>query len=51
MLRIGIWLDTFRLRVFALITKAYSSLPLSLAEKYTGLPGEQILAGETPDDV
>ncbi|KXN92185.1 COP9 signalosome complex subunit 8 [Leucoagaricus sp. SymC.cos] len=37
------FLETFRERTFALISKAYSSLPLSLAQIYLGLPGEQIV--------
>lgn len=38
-------IEQFRRRTFELISKAYSSLPRSLAEKYLGASGEAIVAG------
>jgi hypothetical protein len=40
--------DSFRLRTFALLSKAYTSLSLSLASTYLGIPGPQIIAGNWP---
>ncbi|KAF8163432.1 hypothetical protein B0H34DRAFT_836952 [Crassisporium funariophilum] len=40
------FLDAFRLRTFELLSKAYTSLPLSLACVYLGLPAEQIILAE-----
>ena len=37
--------DRFRLRTFELLSKAYSSLPLTLAESYLGVSGSLILEG------
>lgn len=37
--------EAFRFRTFTLLSKAYSSLPLSLAQVYLGLPGDQVLKG------
>ncbi|KAJ7481183.1 hypothetical protein B0H11DRAFT_2024585 [Mycena galericulata] len=37
------FLDEFRLRTFNLLLKAYTSLPLSLAQTYLGLPAEEVL--------
>ncbi|KAF5358456.1 hypothetical protein D9756_001449 [Leucocoprinus leucothites] len=39
------FVEAFRQRTFTLISKAYSSLPLSIAQVYLGLPGDQIIAG------
>ncbi|TFK42460.1 COP9 signalosome [Crucibulum laeve] len=38
------FVDSFRERTFNLLSKAYVSLPLSLASTYLGLPVEQIIA-------
>ncbi|KAF9454615.1 hypothetical protein P691DRAFT_692321 [Macrolepiota fuliginosa MF-IS2] len=35
--------EAFRHRAFVLLSKAYSSLPLSLAQVYLNLPGDQII--------
>lgn len=40
--------DSFRLRTFDLLSKAYTSLSLSLASTYLGMPGPQIVAGNWP---
>ena len=40
--------DSFRLRTFDLLSKAYTSLSLSLASTYLGMPGPQIIAGNWP---
>ncbi|KAF7311348.1 CSN8-PSD8-EIF3K domain-containing protein [Mycena kentingensis (nom. inval.)] len=37
------FLETFRLRTFALLQKAYTSIPLSLAQMYLGANEEQVL--------
>ncbi|KAI0053907.1 hypothetical protein FA95DRAFT_13646 [Auriscalpium vulgare] len=39
------FIDTFRARTFALVSKAYTSIPLALAQTYLGLGREQLLAG------
>ncbi|TEB36443.1 hypothetical protein FA13DRAFT_1787883 [Coprinellus micaceus] len=39
-----VFIEQFRRRTFELISKAYSSLPRSLAEKYLGASGEAIVA-------
>jgi hypothetical protein len=39
-------LEGFRTRTFKTLTKAYTSLPIQLAEIYLGLPQEQIIAGK-----
>jgi len=41
------FLDSFRLRTINLISKAYTSLSLSQAESYLGLPQEQLLSAFT----
>ncbi|KAF7337961.1 CSN8-PSD8-EIF3K domain-containing protein [Mycena venus] len=41
---IGAFLDSFRSRTFNLLQKAYTSLSLSLAEMYLGLPTNEVLA-------
>ncbi|KAI0317470.1 COP9 signalosome [Amylostereum chailletii] len=41
---INAFVEAFRRRTLALISKAYSSLPLSLAHAYLGLDNEQLLA-------
>ncbi|RXW22328.1 hypothetical protein EST38_g3535 [Candolleomyces aberdarensis] len=38
-----VFMDRFRLRTFELLSKAYSSLPLTLAESYLGVSGSLIL--------
>jgi len=38
-----VFLDSFRLRTFDLLSKAYTSLSLSLASTYLGLSGPQII--------
>jgi COP9 signalosome complex subunit 8 len=40
--------DSFRFRTFDLLSKAYTSLSLSLASAYLGMPGPQIIAGNLP---
>ncbi|KAF8205736.1 COP9 signalosome, partial [Mycena galopus ATCC 62051] len=44
-LMVPAFLDTFRERTFNLLQKAYTSLPLPLAETYLGLPANEVLAG------
>ncbi|KAF8623537.1 hypothetical protein AX15_006313 [Amanita polypyramis BW_CC] len=39
-----VFIDVFRRRIFLLLLKAYTSVPLSLAELYLGLNEEQVLA-------
>ncbi|TFY71882.1 hypothetical protein EVG20_g1135 [Dentipellis fragilis] len=39
------FVESFRRRTFALISKAYTSIPLALAQSYLGLPRDQLLAG------
>ncbi|KAJ7685587.1 hypothetical protein DFH06DRAFT_1158916 [Mycena polygramma] len=41
---IGDFLDAFRQRTFNLLQKAYTSLPVPLAEMYLGLPTNEVLA-------
>ncbi|KAA1469378.1 hypothetical protein DENSPDRAFT_928083 [Dentipellis sp. KUC8613] len=38
------FVESFRRRTFALISKAYTSIPLALAQSYLGLPRDQLLA-------
>lgn len=38
-------LESFRSRTFILLSKAYTSLPLSLGQAYLGLNAEQLLSG------
>ncbi|KAJ6531230.1 COP9 signalosome [Mycena capillaripes] len=38
------FLDAFRIRTFNLLQKAYTSLPLPLAEMYLGLPANEVLS-------
>ncbi|PPQ93228.1 hypothetical protein CVT25_015226 [Psilocybe cyanescens] len=40
---LSVFIDTFRQRTFALLSKAYTSLPLSLACIYLALPAEQVI--------
>ncbi|KAJ7940203.1 COP9 signalosome [Mycena leptocephala] len=42
-LMIASFLDAFRTRTFNLLQKAYTSLPLPLAEMYLGLPANEVL--------
>jgi len=37
------FVESFRQRTFILLSKAYTSLPLSLAQTYLGLPSDQLL--------
>ncbi|KAJ7286274.1 COP9 signalosome [Mycena rebaudengoi] len=46
-LMITIFLDSFRDRTFTLLSKAYTSLPLPLAQMYLGLPPEELLTVAT----
>ncbi|KAJ7112385.1 COP9 signalosome [Mycena crocata] len=41
---IDFFLESFRTRTFNLLLKAYTSLPLSLAQMYLGLPADDVLA-------
>ncbi|KAJ6618863.1 COP9 signalosome, partial [Mycena sp. CBHHK59/15] len=41
---IGMFLEAFRTRTFNLLSKAYTSLPLPLAQMYLGLPPDELLA-------
>ncbi|KAJ7633007.1 COP9 signalosome [Roridomyces roridus] len=43
-LMISTFLDAFRSRTFDLLVKAYTSLPLALAQTYLGLPADEVLA-------
>ncbi|KZV65423.1 hypothetical protein PENSPDRAFT_614109 [Peniophora sp. CONT] len=38
------FLEAFRTRVFALVARAYTSIPVQLAQTYLGLPQEQVLS-------
>ncbi|RDB21421.1 COP9 signalosome complex subunit 8 [Hypsizygus marmoreus] len=40
---IEVFVESFRQRTFALLSKAYTSLPLSLAETYIGLKADRLL--------
>uniref|UniRef100_A0A8H8CNR9 CSN8/PSMD8/EIF3K domain-containing protein n=1 Tax=Psilocybe cubensis TaxID=181762 RepID=A0A8H8CNR9_PSICU len=40
---LSVFIDNFRRRTFALLTKAYTSLPLSLACSYLALSAEQVI--------
>ncbi|KAJ7024310.1 hypothetical protein C8F04DRAFT_1132072 [Mycena alexandri] len=41
---LGAFLNSFRERTFKLLQKAYTSLPLALAQTYLGLPAEEVLS-------
>lgn len=43
-----LFLETFRARTFQLLSQAYTSLPVALAQTYIGLPVDQLLAGMSP---
>lgn len=45
LIHLSLTIERFRLRTFELLSRAYSSLPLSLAEKYLGASGEAIVSG------
>jgi len=40
-------LDSFRQRTFALLSKAFTSIPLSLAVSFLGLSGDELISGIT----
>ena len=39
------FLEAFRTRVFALVARAYTSIPVRLVETYLGLPQNKVLSG------
>ena len=40
----GAFLEAFRTRVVALVARAYTTVPVQLAQTYLGLPQEQVLS-------